>query len=265
MAPRSTPSDVESRNDVSERSTTSVVAPSSIAARSRSRSSGAECRSASPWTTGPATPDAGALPRSGTRPRGVRRGGRAWSSSDSLAGARLNADRHVRCSAPCRLGKPREPVTMLGARCRRTTWSYRTPRPESSWRRSPASSTSRTHASSRSDSIRAAADEALLVIDINRVVFLDSAALHVFFKLAERRTRGRLVLLMDPEARVTHAGHRRDERCRACRASSTTSTALRCLGRVSRPRGYLWAPASRRRQSERSGTMGISLSILLIA
>lgn len=49
----------------------------------------------------------------------------------------------------------------------------------------------------------AAADEALLVIDINRVVFLDSAALHVFFKLARRREDGRLVLLMEPNAAVS--------------------------------------------------------------
>ena len=49
----------------------------------------------------------------------------------------------------------------------------------------------------------AAASEALLVIDINRVVFIDSAALHVLFKLAKRRADGRLVLLMESNAAVS--------------------------------------------------------------
>jgi anti-anti-sigma factor len=48
----------------------------------------------------------------------------------------------------------------------------------------------------------ASADE-LLVVDINRVVFLDSAALHVFFKLASHRGNGRLVVLMEPNAAVS--------------------------------------------------------------
>jgi anti-anti-sigma factor len=48
----------------------------------------------------------------------------------------------------------------------------------------------------------AAASETILVIDLNRVVFIDSAALHVIFKLAERRPKGRLVLLMEPNAVV---------------------------------------------------------------
>jgi anti-anti-sigma factor len=49
----------------------------------------------------------------------------------------------------------------------------------------------------------AAATEALLVVDINRVVFLDSAALHVFFRLSRRRGDNRLVLLMEPNAAVS--------------------------------------------------------------
>jgi len=49
----------------------------------------------------------------------------------------------------------------------------------------------------------AAASDAILVIDINRVVFIDSAALHVLFKLAERRPKDRLVLLMEPNAAVS--------------------------------------------------------------
>ncbi len=49
----------------------------------------------------------------------------------------------------------------------------------------------------------AAAAEALLVIDINRVVFVDSAALHVFFKVARHRGEAHLVLLMEPNAAVS--------------------------------------------------------------
>ena len=49
----------------------------------------------------------------------------------------------------------------------------------------------------------AAASEAVLVLDLNRVVFIDSAALHVLFKLAERRPKDRLVLLMEPTAAVS--------------------------------------------------------------
>ena len=49
----------------------------------------------------------------------------------------------------------------------------------------------------------AASQEALLVVDINRVVFLDSAALHVFFKLARQRGARSLALLMEPHAAVS--------------------------------------------------------------
>jgi len=49
----------------------------------------------------------------------------------------------------------------------------------------------------------AASVEALLVVDINRVVFLDSAALHVFFKLARHRGDDHLALLMEPNAAVS--------------------------------------------------------------
>jgi anti-anti-sigma factor len=47
-----------------------------------------------------------------------------------------------------------------------------------------------------------AAPDALLVVDLNRVVFVDSAALHVLFKLARRRGRERLALLLAPDAAV---------------------------------------------------------------
>lgn len=49
----------------------------------------------------------------------------------------------------------------------------------------------------------AAASEAVLVIDLNRVVFIDSAALHVLFKLAKRQPKDHLVLLMEPTAAVS--------------------------------------------------------------
>ena len=49
----------------------------------------------------------------------------------------------------------------------------------------------------------AAPGDKALVIDLNRVVFIDSAALHVLFKVAERRQKGRLVLLMEPSAAVS--------------------------------------------------------------
>jgi anti-anti-sigma factor len=47
-----------------------------------------------------------------------------------------------------------------------------------------------------------AAAEALLVVDLNRVVFIDSAALHVLFKLARRRGREGLALLLAPDAAI---------------------------------------------------------------
>ena len=48
----------------------------------------------------------------------------------------------------------------------------------------------------------AASSETILVIDLNRVVFIDSAALHVLFKLAERRPKDGLVLVMESNAAV---------------------------------------------------------------
>lgn len=61
-----------------------------------------------------------------------------------------------------------------------------------------------TNARELEERLDAAADsEALLVVDINRVVFLDSAALHVLFKLARHRGASRLALLMEPNAAVS--------------------------------------------------------------
>ena len=44
-----------------------------------------------------------------------------------------------------------------------------------------------------------------LVVDLNRVVFIDSAALHCFFRLARARGRSRLVLVVEPTAPIARA------------------------------------------------------------
>lgn len=49
----------------------------------------------------------------------------------------------------------------------------------------------------------AAPADSLLVVDVNRVVFIDSAALHVFFKIARRRGDGRLAIAMEDEAAIS--------------------------------------------------------------
>lgn len=49
----------------------------------------------------------------------------------------------------------------------------------------------------------AAPPESTLAVDVNRVVFIDSAALHVLFKVARRRGDGRLVLVLAPDAAVS--------------------------------------------------------------
>jgi anti-anti-sigma factor len=47
--------------------------------------------------------------------------------------------------------------------------------------------------------------DARLVIDLNRVVFVDSAALHVLFKVARRQENGELVLVLEPTAPIARA------------------------------------------------------------
>jgi anti-anti-sigma factor len=47
--------------------------------------------------------------------------------------------------------------------------------------------------------------DAQLVIDLNRVVFLDSAALHMLFKVARRHGKGQLVLILEPGAPIARA------------------------------------------------------------
>jgi anti-anti-sigma factor len=49
----------------------------------------------------------------------------------------------------------------------------------------------------------AASAHELLVVDLNRVVFIDSAALHVLFKFARQRGRERLALVLEPTAAVS--------------------------------------------------------------
>ena len=48
----------------------------------------------------------------------------------------------------------------------------------------------------------AARDGARLVLDVNRVVFIDSAALHVLFRTARRLGKGRFALVLEPTAPV---------------------------------------------------------------
>lgn len=48
----------------------------------------------------------------------------------------------------------------------------------------------------------AAPPGSLLVVDLNRLVFIDSAALHVLFKVARHVRPGSLVLVLEPDAPV---------------------------------------------------------------
>lgn len=48
----------------------------------------------------------------------------------------------------------------------------------------------------------AAPADSLLVVDLNRVVFMDSAALHVLFKVAHKRGGDRLKLVVEPTAAI---------------------------------------------------------------
>ena len=48
----------------------------------------------------------------------------------------------------------------------------------------------------------AAPNGARLVLDVNRVVFIDSAALHVLFRIARRLGKGHFALVLEPTAPV---------------------------------------------------------------
>ena len=63
-----------------------------------------------------------------------------------------------------------------------------------------------TNAGDLEEQLRAAAPEdSVLVVDVSRVVFIDSAVLHVLFRLARMRGDGRLVLVLEPGAPVARA------------------------------------------------------------
>ncbi len=49
----------------------------------------------------------------------------------------------------------------------------------------------------------AASADVLLAVDVNGVVFVDSAALHVLFKLVRSRERSTLSIVMEPTAAVS--------------------------------------------------------------
>ena len=53
--------------------------------------------------------------------------------------------------------------------------------------------------------VQIAPPDAQLVIDLNRVVFVDSAALHVLFKVARRQENRKLVLVLEPTAPIARA------------------------------------------------------------
>ncbi|HEX2346093.1 MAG TPA: STAS domain-containing protein [Gaiellaceae bacterium] len=53
--------------------------------------------------------------------------------------------------------------------------------------------------------VEIAPTDAQLVIDLNRVVFVDSAALHVLFKVARRQENRKLVLVLEPTAPIARA------------------------------------------------------------
>jgi anti-anti-sigma factor len=48
-------------------------------------------------------------------------------------------------------------------------------------------------------------NESSLVLDLRRVVFIDSAALHVLFRMARRLGKNRFGLLFEPESAVTRS------------------------------------------------------------
>ena len=171
------------------------------------------------------------LPRSGSRPPRVRRRivhGRR--RPDSPCTKRPNAGRRIRFVDARRR---RRQTARSAPLCWRPDVDLRpgdraTPRRASSSPRSPASSTSRTRASSRNASTPRRRDESVLVLDLNRVVFIDSAALHVLFKLAERRPNGRARASDGAErSGVAHARHRPDEGRRPHRGVARRARAAR--------------------------------------
>jgi anti-anti-sigma factor len=86
-----------------------------------------------------------------------------------------------------------------------------------------------TNASELAERLRELAEVPKLVLDLNRVVFIDSAALHRLFQLARDRQPDGLALVLDPAspiARVVDIV----ELARVARVATTLEDASRALG-----------------------------------
>ena len=59
-----------------------------------------------------------------------------------------------------------------------------------------------TNASDLAERLGSLDDAPRLIVDLNRVVFIDSAALHRLFQLARRRTPGGLAFVLDPASPI---------------------------------------------------------------
>lgn len=59
-----------------------------------------------------------------------------------------------------------------------------------------------TNANDLGEQLAAVPDTQKLVVDLNRVVFIDSEALHGLFDVARRRGRGRVAFVIEPSAPI---------------------------------------------------------------
>jgi anti-anti-sigma factor len=113
------------------------------------------------------------------------------------------------------------------------------------------------------------ASTSMLILDLNRVSFVDSAALHCLFRAARERGQSRLVLVVDPSSPI------HDLRDRSAPARSPDRPAGRGRDHTTAQRvaqvfvldavGTEAEPGRRPVQAKGATTMGISLSIFLIA
>jgi len=90
-----------------------------------------------------------------------------------------------------------------------------------------------TNATELSEQLAAVPGTQKLVLDLNRVVFIDSAALHTLFNVARSRGRGRLAFVIEPSApiattlaivqldRAAHVGSTLDEALAAVAGART--------------------------------------------
>ena len=90
-----------------------------------------------------------------------------------------------------------------------------------------------TNATELSEQLAAVPDTQRLVVDLNRVVFIDSAALHALFDVARQRGRERLAFVIEPSApiattlaiveldRAAHVGSTLDEALAAVAGTRT--------------------------------------------